>query len=97
MIAPPTAATLGGEYVFLEGTFLLSAASVTTVECVFVQNTTFVVEAANYTDTGIACLTPAAYESGSNDTFVYVQVNGNQYTNQVPFEFYGTRNALHVT
>ncbi len=91
MAAPASVSTIGGEIVFLEGTFRFSEASVSSVACVFVQNTTFTVTAANFTDTGITCVSPAGtHHSGSNDTFVYVSVNGNKYTNAIPFEFYGT-------
>ncbi len=60
------------------------------MECAFVQNTTTRVVATNVTETGIACLTPTGYQSGTNDTFVYIAVNGNKYTDSLPFEFYGT-------
>jgi hypothetical protein len=89
LVAPSSVSTLGNEIVFFEGSFKLSNVSVTTVGCAFVQNTTTVVTALNYTDTGIACSSPTGYQSGANDTFVYITVNGKQYTNALPFEFYG--------
>lgn len=92
MVAPSSVSVIGGEVVFLEGVFRFSEATVTSVQCVFDQgNVTFTVTATNYTNTGITCVSPSgAYNSGSNDTFVYIAVNGKTYTNQLPFEFYGT-------
>eukprot|EP00029_Vermamoeba_vermiformis_P012681 TRINITY_DN757_c0_g1_i3.p1 TRINITY_DN757_c0_g1~~TRINITY_DN757_c0_g1_i3.p1 ORF type:complete len:1533 (-),score=248.89 TRINITY_DN757_c0_g1_i3:102-4700(-) len=89
MAAPSSVSIIGDEVVFLEGTFRFSEATISSVACVFVQNTSFTVTAANYTNTGITCISPAGtYHSGTNDTFVYIAVNGKKYTNAIPFEFY---------
>jgi hypothetical protein len=91
LVAPSSVSTLGNEIVFFEGSFKFNqSSSVSTVECAFVQNTTTQVVASNVTDTGITCVAPTGYQSGTNDTFVYIAVNGKKYTDSLPFEFYGT-------
>lgn len=87
---PNTAAVLGGEFIHLEGDFQFTdVEEMLVVECGFSQNNTQLVSAVNYTDTGVICETPTAFHSKNNDTFLHLMVNGNQYTNSVPFEFYG--------
>jgi hypothetical protein len=95
MVAPSSVSTIGGEVVFLEGSFRFTEATVTSVQCIFEQqNATFSVTASNYTNTGVTCTSPeSTYHSGSNDTFVYIAVNGKKYTNSIPFEFYGKCNT----